>query len=630
MAIKLLKPQIINQIAAGEVIERPSSVLKELLENSFDAFADQITIEVENGGTTFLKIQDNGHGIEKEDLPLALVQHATSKIKEFTDLNTLTSLGFRGEALASIASVSKLKLISRTSEAKIAYQINCEGNPNEYSIAPDTHPIGTTIEVRDLFFNVPVRQKFLKKPSTEYNYLNDWLGKLILSRNEINFTFRHNKKNIWQFSPAFDEKTQLYRANKILAENFAEKALPVKAEIDGYRLYGWISEPSLHKNQSDFQYLYLNRRWIKDKNLLHAIRSAYQDLLPNHTYPVTLLFLEVNPQFFDVNVHPTKNEVRFNDPQLIYGLILNSLKQSLMYRKTNPITLQQPTQIDSLTQTKSSVKKSTGNNEAKNISDQFKEESKTYFSTIKPSHNFDKINSVSKINQIRNKLQIIDPPINNYNQLNNSSNTNNVKNQELPVKQNLSNHIDLGQAITQLHNTYLLSKNNQGLIIIDIHAACERITYENLKIEMTKYKKLPSQRLISPLTIKIKNIETLETFDLLLRQLGFEWRDSGENTIILLSIPAILKNETETIFTDVIKELETFSSTDEVVNKINHFLATLACHNSIRSGQVITLQEGDQLLRKIEQLPNSDRCNHGRPTWIQLTQKDLNKLFLRT
>ncbi len=628
MAIKILNAQLINQIAAGEVIERPSSILKELLENSFDAYADQITVEAENGGVTFLKITDNGHGIEKAELPLALTQHATSKIQLFEDLNTLETLGFRGEALASIASITKFKLISRTATDQIAHQITCEGNPNQFKITPAVHPLGTTVEIRDLFFNVPVRQKFLKKPATEYNYLSDWLGKLILSHNEISFVFKHNQKTIWQFSPAFDPPTQLHRANKILTENFSQRSIPIKAEREGYKLYGWISDPSLHKNQNDFQYLYLNRRWIRDKTLMHAIRLAYEDLLPLHTHPVTLLFLEVNPQLFDVNVHPTKNEVRFNEPKILYSFVFNALKQGLLQRKTNPVPLP-PVNLATKKQNLSPFKPLT-NVEVQKINQQFKAETKSACSANNLTPQTEQKTSVQQLALTATASPLRSAPCKTPDSLPDQFLTDQAT--VLPPIEEPSSpkKVDLGKALAQIHNTYLLAENSEGLVIVDIHAACERITYEQLKNEFRQYQRIPAQRLLSPLTVSLKNVENLENHSAFLKTLGFEWRISGEKEVTLLSLPALLSHPSENIFIEVINELTFLTNANKVTEQVNHFLATLACHNSVRAGQALTLPESNQLLKQIEQLPNSDRCNHGRPTWIQFTQKDLNKLFLRT
>lgn len=608
--IHILDQYVANQIAAGEVVERPSSVVKELLENSLDAGATQLEINIEKGGMQLIKIRDNGAGITKEDLPLTILRHATSKIQNIEDLEQIKSLGFRGEALASISSVSRFKLTSRIAKESSGWQINLEGtapNLNEITLLPAALSIGTLIEVYDLFFNVPARRKFLRTEQTEFNHLRETIERIALSRFDVDFVLKHNDKNIFTFKKARTQQEQEERIAKICGDEFIANAIVINAAATDLKLSGWIGLPTFSRSQSDLQYFYLNGRMIRDKLILHAIKLAYRDVMYHDRHPAFVLFLEIDPAIVDVNVHPTKSEVRFRESRLIHDFVFKSLQNAIaairpqqqitnnVIAPINNIEMKSPcrgTACRALDENSNNIQQKIPVFVEENIL-QFN------FQKSKPIPNKDKPVVIIKTNTDTE-------PKKNY---------------------------PLGYAIAQLQNIYILAENEHGLVVVDMHAAHERINYEKLKKNLTE-NKIESQQLLIPLTIKLRQneIDCVENNQTLFTKFGIEINRITNDTIAIKQLPLILNNATknlEQLFRDIIADLliEDFSSRIEELH--NKLLATIACHSSVRAHRQLQIPEMNALLRELEETERGGQCNHGRPTWTQLSIKEIDKLFMR-
>lgn len=599
--IHILDQYVANQIAAGEVVERPSSVIKELLENSLDAGATQIEIEVAKGGTQLIKIRDNGSGIAKEDLPLTILRHATSKIQNITDLEQIKSLGFRGEALASISSVSRFKLISRIANESSGWQINIEGTApkiNEITLQPAAHPIGTAIEVCDLFYNVPARRKFLRTEQTEFNHLKETVERLALSRFDVEFSLKHNEKNILSLPKAVTQKEQELRIAKICGNEFITNAIVINAAATDLKLSGWIGLPTFSRSQADLQYFYLNGRMIRDKLILHAIKLAYKDVMYHDRHPAFVLFLEIDPAIVDVNVHPTKSEVRFRESRLIHDFVFKSLQNAIAAIRPQQQILQNPNNIQPVGATLAVARNFTENNIQQKIP--------IFIEENIPQFNFQK----SKLILNKDESVII------------------LKTNPEPEKT-----YPLGYAIAQLQNIYILAENEHGLIVVDMHAAHERITYEKLKKSLND-NKIESQQLLIPITIKLRDneIDCIENNQELFNKFRIDIARIANDTIAIKQLPLILHLATknlEQLLRDIIADLiiEDFSSRiEELHNKV---LATIACHSSVRAHRQMQIPEMNSLLRQLEDTERGGQCNHGRPTWTQLSMKEIDKLFMR-
>lgn len=560
MRIKTLEPALTNQIAAGEVVARPASVVKELLENSLDAGATQIDIEIKKGGSQLIRIRDNGSGIHKEDLILALKRHTTNKIANLDDLERIASLGFRGEALASISSISRLNLASRLQGENTAWKITAEGREPKTQLQPVAHLVGTTVEVRDLFFNTPARRKFLRTAATEFNHIEATVRRLALSNFAVGFLLKHDDKVVQDLLPATTQKQQEQRITQICGKSFMENAVYVTTENAGLRLHGWLGLPTFSRSQVDLQYFYVNNRIIKDKTVSHAIKLAYQDVMHYGRHAAFVLYLTLDPALVDVNVHPTKNEVRFRENRLIHGFIHSKVKQAIAEVKPEP-----------------------------QINYQINMQQKMPWEVREP---------------VAPKLE------------------------PEPV---ITNTDPLGYAIAQLHGIYILAQNETGLILVDMHAAHERITYERLKQAHTT-EGIKAQSLLVPITITLSETETkyAEQNKVSLQQLGIEFDSAGPESIIIRQIPYLLKNtDVEQLFRDLITDLITNDYSNRVAADINKILITMSCHNSVRVNRQLTITEMNALLRDIETTERSGQCGHGRPTWIQLTIADLDKIFER-
>jgi len=595
--IHTLSPQLANQIAAGEVVERPSSVLKELAENSLDAGAKRIDVEVEQGGTKLIRVRDDGCGISESDLPLALSRHATSKILGLEDLEAVSTLGFRGEALASIASVSRLALTSNSGEGS-GWKAVSEGRDMEVELQPAAHPQGTSVEVRDLFFNTPARRKFLRTENTEYKRIDDCLKKLALSRMDVAFSLKHNQKVQFSLRPAISQSEQEKRVADLCGPQFMEQALFVDNDRTGIRLWGWIGLPTFSRSQADLQYFFVNGRSIRDKVVSHAVRQAYQDVLYHGRHPAYVLFLEVLPGDVDVNVHPTKHEVRFRESGSIHSFVSSTLQKALATDRPQDHL---PT------------------NTGVEFSDQNQPQSLIGQNAL-PLAGAPGAGYQSKWPST-GLSSGVNAPTSNYQGLY-STNVEDSDEAEVPP---------LGFAVAQLKGIFILAENSHGLIIVDMHAAHERITYERMK-NAFDLQGLVSQPLLVPenLAVSQREADAVESNQAVFTQLGFGVERAASESIIVREIPAILRgSEVEKLLRDVLSDLLEHGSSERIRDHINEILSTMACHGSVRANRRLTLPEMNALLRDMEITERSGQCNHGRPTWSQLTVEELDKLFLR-
>jgi len=595
MKIKQLPTLLANQIAAGEVVERPASVVKELLENSLDAGATRIDIDIENGGVRLIRIRDNGEGIAKKDMPMALSRHATSKISELDDLEHVATLGFRGEALASIASVARVSLLSRTAEENSAWKITACGRDEDYQFEPVAHPQGTTIEVRDLFFNTPARRKFLRTEKTELNHLEETIRRIALSRFNVAISLKHNQRVILNLQPAASEDEKTKRLREILGSNFIDNALHIDFEAAGVRIWGWLSLPTFSRSQADLQYFYVNGRIIRDKVVNHAVRQAYHDVLYHGRHPAFVLFFECDPASVDVNVHPTKHEVRFRERQLVHDFIFKSLHKAIAdTRPTEQIAAQANHTNYSSSQKPTAFKV---------------QETMAVYNDL--HHNTaDIIKDSPSLNP-----QSLHQPVTDA--ICESSETKTIP--------------PLGFALAQLHGIYILAENENGLVLVDMHAAHERITYERLKRNWQKAC-VQTQPLLVPVTIALSNKEAdladdnKSFFD----QLGFVVERVGPESILVREVPTIFqKADISQLVRDIISDCIAHGKSHRVENDIHNLLSTMACHGSVRAHRQLTIAEMNNLLRDMESTERSGQCNHGRPTWTQLSMSELDKLFLR-
>ena len=590
--INLLDQKLANQIAAGEVVERPASIVKELIENSLDARANKITVEVEQGGVKLIRIQDDGSGILKQDLALALHRHATSKIKKIGDLENINSLGFRGEALASISSVSRVSLLSKAREGEYdaGWQIDVEGNIAHKSLVPVSHAEGTTIEVRDLFFNTPARRKFLKKERTEFSKIDEIIRRLSLSRFDVHVSLRHNQKIIYNLLPAKSDSEKQRRVGLLCGSKFVENSILIDTERAGLKLWGWVGLATFSRSQGDLQYFYVNGRSVKDKLVTHAVKQAYRDVLFHGRHPAYVLFLELDPSLVDVNVHPTKHEVRFRDSRFVHDFLFSSLYKSLS----------EVTPVDQL----ESSKELNQLNSAFDLPQKMNESNDGHFNQ----------SALSLVDGERNFLEPSDK----------SDDFSRAENQRTDVP-------PLGYAVAQLHGVFILAQNDQGLVIVDTHAAHERITYERMKRALAD-EGLKTQTLLVPISIALSHTEVdyAEDNKTALLELGLEIERVSDEALVVRKVPALLRDsDIEQLVRDVISDLIKFGTTDLINSKQDDLISTMACHGSVRANRQLTIQEMNALLRDMETTERSGQCNHGRPTWVFKSLAELDKLFLR-
>ncbi len=623
--IKLLSPRLANQIAAGEVVERPSSVIKELLENSLDAGATRLDIDIEDGGIKLMRVRDNGGGIDKDDLPLALSRHATSKIYELDDLEAVATLGFRGEALASISSVARLTLLSSTSEESAGWQVVAEGRDMKTEVSPAPHPRGTTVEVRDLFFNTPARRKFLRTEKTEYTHLEDVVKRLALSRFDVAFNLRHNGRVIYSWRAGTTQLEQERRVAQVCGPVFMENALFIDIERSSLRLWGWVALPAFSRSQADLQHFYVNGRAIRDKIVSHAVRQAFQDVLHHGRHPAFVLYLEVDAASVDVNVHPTKHEVRFRDNRSVHDFIYSSLHHALAkVRPEDSLAKHNPETVGSsagqaLAQGLAAGE--FGGQENLNLravpANSAKSASQSYAFNTPYQHNYSRQNISGSIGE----------PLKIYGELLKPSQPIGAA---MPVSGD-DNIPPLGYAIAQLKGIYILAENAQGLILVDMHAAHERVTYERMK-ESFGNGGIQTQPLLVPESIAVsqKEADCADYHQDLFRNLGFEIQRVGPESILIRQVPVVLhRGKVDQLVRDVLSDLMEHGTSERIQHHINEILSTMACHGSVRANRKLTLPEMNALLRDMEATERGGQCNHGRPTWLLQSLDELDKMFMR-
>ena len=627
MRIHSLPIQLINQIAAGEVVERPSSVVKELVENCFDAGARQIHIDIEQGGTRLIKIRDDGCGIEKEDLPLALSRHATSKIASLKDLEQVVSMGFRGEALPSISSVARLTLISRIAEADCAWRVNADGSEQDFDPQPDPHPQGTTVDVRDLFYNTPARRKFLKTEKTEFAHIETLIKRMALSRFDIGFMLSHNQREVLNLRPAVTEPEQEQRIAGICGPTFIENAVKIDFAASGLHLSGWVGLPTFSRSQQDMQFFYVNGRLIKDKLVSHAVKQAYQDVLYHGRHPVFVLYLSLDPALVDVNAHPAKLEVRFREGRLVHDFLFSALHRSLADLRPGDsqesnvgwVTTARMQEVEQCKEQLPSDS-ATQQPEPGFSQEPLPGDSVSRPPAAKPAYSFRPPQQAVLPLQVEEQIRA-------YASLYPKSAP---AQQQQPAPAQQETH-PLGHAIAHLHNIYILSETPKGIILVDAHAAHERVTYERLK-QQHQQGVVPSQPLLLPIKITVSAAEAdlAEQEHEFFSTLGFELNRSGLETLVLRSIPVLLTgSDMESLIRDVLADIIEHGLSRRIQDKANEILSTVACHGAVRAHRRLTVDEMNALLRDMEQTERSGQCNHGRPTWIELSTRDLDKFFLR-
>lgn len=625
--IELLSPQLANQIAAGEVVERPASVVKELLENAIDAGANRVQVDVEQGGVKLIRIRDDGSGIDRDDLALALSRHATSKIKILDDLEAVASLGFRGEALASISSVSRLTLTSRAQGQESAWQVKAEGRDMEAELSPAAHPQGTTVEMRDLFFNTPARRKFLKTEQTEYRHLEEVVKRLALSRFDLHFQLSNNNRVVHQLKPADTESMRERRIASLLGSSFIEQSihLDVRAEASGLRLWGWIGLPTYSRSQADQQYFFVNGRVIRDKLVTHAIRQAYADVLFSGRHPCYVLYLELNPALVDVNVHPTKHEVRFREGRLVHDFIFRTLHRVIADQRpsesgagvgslTNLATQAQPVN-QSFDQQRMSLPQASAGNVSGDGSASGAQGFGAYVQRSSPAFSASDVRSqIQGYGQLHPQTTAVAEPT--------AVDFSALAKEDLPP---------MGFALAQLHGIYILAQNAQGLVLVDMHAAHERIVYERMKSSW-EVDGIRSQPLLVPVSLNVSEAEAeiaVEQADMFTR-LGFGVERLGQESLSIREVPvALARSDVSLLVRDVLADMRTYGNSRRIEESINELLATMACHGSVRANRQLSVPEMNALLRDMEATDRSGQCNHGRPTWVQLSIAELDKLFLR-
>ncbi len=641
MSIKQLPPHLINQIAAGEVVERPASAIKELLENALDAGATQIDIDIEQGGVKRIRIRDNGRGIPKEELPLALSRHATSKIASLDDLENVLSFGFRGEALPSIASISRLTLSSKCQNSDEAWQLQGNGQEQFDDPEPCSHATGTTVDVRDLFFNVPARRKFLKTEKTEFRHLEDVVKKVALSRFETGFTLRHNQKPVLNLRPATSIEMAERRVAEICGPAFTEQSIRVEHEGADLKLTGWIGLPTFSRSQADLQFFYVNHRIVKDRVVTHAIRQSYQDVLYHGRHPAYVLYLDIDPTKVDVNAHPTKHEVRFRESSLVHGFMYRSLHKTLAdFRPKDQLVASEEARPTELLNKAASLQDSlrySSMTDQQSLNIPVKEQV-DFYKRLHGNENLE--NQASSVGlgqqgQINTETSTANESANlSINSLNKGVNTASSGGFSMPVQRATTDTGEippLGFAVAQIHGIFILAENAHGLIVVDMHAAHERITYEYLKRSMAE-ESVRSQPLLVPLAISVskKEADCADNNPDTFKKLGFSLSRLSPEKITVRAVPSLLKNsDIESLVRDVLSDLLMHGTSERIQQAMNEILSTMACHGSVRANHRLTVPEMNSLLRDMERTERSGQCNHGRPTWTQMSLSQLDKLFMR-
>jgi DNA mismatch repair protein MutL len=600
MPIRVLPEQLIHQIAAGEVIERPASVIKELVENSLDAGARRVDVEIEDGGVKLCKVRDDGAGIERNELALALSRHATSKITSIDDLERVATLGFRGEALPSIASVSRMKLISRTAGSPSAFAVSSD-NGILSDVEPSPHPAGTTVEVRDLFFNVPARRKFLRAERTETQHIARMIERLAFSSFESAFSLSSGRKLLADYPACSTQLERERRVAQIVGDEFMANALYIEHESSGCKLTGWLCQPTYARAQADLQHFYLNGRTLRDRVVASAVRMGYRDVMFHGRHPAYVLFMEIDPSQVDVNAHPAKMEVRFRDGRHVHDFLFRSVERAL--RDTHAgssVAAPSPATIETFMPSTS----------------MWPARGPTSSGMYRPM-----------VNQSALGLRVAEP----------NAGTFAVNAVAEPTAHVEHEHIQsvetppLGFALAQLHGIYILAQAPDGLILVDMHAAHERTTYERMKAAIADGP-VASQPLLVPLHVNVSAAEAdmLEEHAPLLRQAGLDLERSGPTGIAVRALPAFLKaSGVDAMVLRIGADLVANGTSRGVEEALNEVLGTIACHGAVRAHRNLTIPEMNALLREMERTVRSDQCNHGRPTWTYVSMSDLDRMFLR-
>ena len=587
MSIQVLPDELINQIAAGEVIERPASVVKELVENSLDAAARRIDVELERGGCALIRVRDDGLGIQPQEIGVALARHATSKIASLDDLENIATLGFRGEALPSIASVSRLSLISRATDAAHAWAVEARDGVVT-APTPASHPPGTSVEVRDLFFNVPARRKFLRSEATEFQHVVRMLERLALSRFNVAFTLAHNGRDVWTLPAAHSSAERLARVAKVCGADFAAHVIELNHDTQSLRLTGWLALPTFSRSQSDLQFAFLNGRFVRDKLLAGAARQAYQDVLFNGRFSAYLLYLELDPTMVDVNAHPQKLEVRFRESHRVHDFLFRTVERALAgTRPTAASAGSAP--VDWLT----------GSAAYTNLA--APSQARFVLPEPRPHSGADAYRSFLET-RVEEQADV------------------------LPAGATAP----LGYAIAQLHGVYILAQSADGMVLVDMHAAHERVMYEGMKKLLSG--QTAQQQLLVPEILHVAAVqaEAAEIHAAEFAALGFEVTRLAPDQLALRAIPSLLAGrDPASVVRDVLSDLVETGHSRRVEESINHLLGTMACHAAVRAQRQLTLPEMNALLREMERTERADQCNHGRPTWVRLSLDDLDRLFMR-
>ena len=659
--INTLDPALANQIAAGEVIERPSSVVKELLENSIDAGATELIIRVANGGSTLIEIIDNGQGIHPDDLALSVTRHATSKIQTAEDLQAIISLGFRGEALASIAAVSRLTLTSSQDDSGLGYQLEVNGTAFDHQeIQAVAAQQGTHIRIQDLFFNVPARRKFLKRPTTEFGHIEEIVRRLALTHFDIRFVLEHNDNIRLNLPVADSGELRFQRVQQLLGRQFTENAYWMDADSINMRLSGWLGHPSDARSQADLQYVYVNGRIVKDKTISHALRMAYDGILHGHQHAAYLLFLEVDPENIDVNVHPTKHEIRFLNQREVHEFVRHYAKETLSQFQTASAELasaMKPDELDSpLAQQvqpryQEQFALHRGASEGSNVlhenslskTESFRSQidlsqgGLTDFSVQQPqsvsyqqSHSTEQPYRPSQ--QLNNALKSYLAPLRDSSTSFGQDPSERLGEETFVATSQRTDEFPLGIAIAQLHGIYILAQNTEGLIIVDMHAAHERILLQQMKMAWDKPEFWGSQQLLIPKVISITRMQATRIDDLKpqLERLGLEIDQYGDEQVIVRGVPAILhKADFTALVPELLNDLDPNDEAQALQQKRDQILAGMACHGAVRAHRMLSLSEMNALLRQMEQTEFASQCNHGRPTWRAFPLSQLDKLFAR-
>lgn len=642
--IHALPDHLINQIAAGEVVERPANALKEIVENSLDAGATEVVIELAGGGIKLIRVSDNGSGMVADDLPLALSRHATSKISQLSDLEQVRSMGFRGEGLASIASVSRLTLTSRTAEQAHAAEIRAEDGVLS-AVGAAAHPVGTTVQVSELFFNTPARRKFLKSESTEYAHCATMLQRLALAHPQVAFSLKHNGKVVFDYPI----QSLVERVGEIMGAEFQAACLAVDSGENVLRVHGFVSKPTFAKGKSDTQFCFVNQRFVRDKVILHAVKQAYRDVLHQQITPAFVLFLELPPEWVDVNVHPTKTEIRFRDSQAVHQVVFHAVNKVLAETRAD--------MTNSVSNAGEILQERLGN-----VANAAIHDNQSSHDGIQPTDLPDWSNrnvsreptvsgslKVAPVNysafrapqQGRLSLRERQAAMNTYAELYRADDDELATWEQARLPETTTPQITqpsepsedypLGFALAQLLGIYILAQTADGLILVDMHAAAERVNYEKMKAAKISGS-LQSQMLLIPLTFSatFEECATLADHADTLREYGLQLADLGDGKIAIRAVPAMLSQANAVdLARDVLGELASVGSSQLVENIENQMLSTMACHGSVRAGRQLTLPEMNALLRDMEATPRSNQCNHGRPTWVKIGLADLDALFLR-